>query len=87
MNQLYMSGWDYPTQYDPYPQSYDYNFQNNFNSLQSQWGFTSPESNFQLPYPQYSQSLFPGFSSYTLFPVPPIEEKSDLERSMKESLQ
>ena len=26
MNQPYMSGWDYSTEYDPYPQSYDHNF-------------------------------------------------------------
>ena len=49
MNQPYMSDWDYLTQYDPYPQSYNYNFQNNFHSSQSSWGFTYPESNFQ-PY-------------------------------------
>ena len=47
INQPYMPGWDYSNQYDPYPQPYDYNFQNNFNSSQSQWGFTSPESDFQ----------------------------------------
>ena len=46
MNQPYMPGWDYPNQYDPYPQPYDHNFQNNFNSSRSQWGFNSPESNF-----------------------------------------
>ena len=34
------------TQYDPYPQFYDKIFLNNFHSSQSQWGFTSPESNF-----------------------------------------
>jgi len=39
MNQPYMPGWDYPTQYDPYLQSYDYNIQNNFNSSQSCWHF------------------------------------------------
>ena len=26
MNQPYMPDWDYPTPYDLYPQSYDYNF-------------------------------------------------------------
>ena len=26
INQPYMSDWDYPTQYNLYPQSYDYNF-------------------------------------------------------------
>ena len=85
MNQPFMPSWDYPNQYDPYPQPYDHNFQNN--SSQSQWVFTSPESNFQLPCPQFSQSSFPDFGSYTPFPVPPTEEKFDLERSMEESLQ
>ena len=46
MNQPYKPDWDYSTQYDPYPQSYDHNFQNNFNSSQNQWGVTSPKSNF-----------------------------------------
>ena len=80
MNQSFMPSWDYPNQYDPYPQPYDHNFQNNFNSSQSLWGFNSPESNFQPPCPQFS---FPDFGSYTPFPVPPPEEKSDLERSME----
>ena len=70
--------WMYSTQYDPYPQSY--NRKNNFNSSRSQWGFTSPESNFQPPYPQFSQFLFPNFASYTPFLEPPIEEKFELER-------
>ena len=83
MNQPYMPSWDYPTQYDPSP-IYNQDFQNNFYSSQSQWGFNSPESIFQPPYPQFS---FPGFGSYTPFPVPQTEEKSDLERSMEESLQ
>ena len=26
MNQSYIPSWDYKTQYDPCPQSYDYNF-------------------------------------------------------------
>ena len=26
MNQQYMPSWDYPTQYDPFPQPYDHNF-------------------------------------------------------------
>ena len=43
MNQPNTLGWTYPNQYNPFPQSYDYNFQNNFNSSQSQWGFTSFE--------------------------------------------
>ena len=47
MNQPYMPNWYYPTQYDPYPQSYDYNFQTNFYFSQSSWEFTFPESNFQ----------------------------------------
>jgi len=78
------AGWDYPTQYDPYPQSYDHNFQYNFNSSQSQWGITSPESNFQPFCPQYS---FLDSASYPPFPVPPTEEKSNLERSMEAMLE
>ena len=86
MNQQYMPSWDYPTQYDPYLQSYNQDFQNNFYSSQSPWGFHSPESNFQPTCLQFSQSSFPDFGSYTPFPVPPPEEKSDLERSIEESL-
>ena len=84
INQPYMPGWDYPNQYDPYLKSYDHNFQNNFNSSQSSWGFTSPELNFQLPYPQF---LFPDLDLYPPFPVPPNEEKSNLERSMEAMLE
>ena len=79
MNQQYMLSWDYLIQYDPYLQSYDHNFQNIFNSSQSSCGFTSPESNFQLPCPQF---LFPDLDPYPPFHVPPTEEKSNLERSM-----
>ena len=83
MNQPYMLSWDYPTQYDPYPRSYDYKFQNNFSSSQSQWGFNSPESNFQPSCLQFSQYPFPNFASYTPFSGPLIEEKSKLEKSIK----
>ena len=74
MNEQYMPSWDYPTQYDPYPQSYDYNLQNNFNSSQSSWAFNSPESNFQPPCPQFSQYSFSNFASYTPFLDQPIEK-------------
>ena len=87
MNQSYMPSWDYPTQYDPYPQPYDHNFQNNFNSSQSSWGFTYLESNFQPSCPNFSQYSFPNFDSYTPFPVSPTEEKSNLERSMEDMLE
>ena len=87
MNQAYMPSWDYPIQYDPYLQSYNQDFQNNFNSSQSSWGFTYPESNFQPSCPQFPQYSFPNCDSYTPFPEPPIEEKSSLERSIEESLQ
>ena len=47
-----------------------------------------------LPRVKFSTALstiftksFPDFGSYTPFPVPPTEEKFDLERSMEESLQ
>jgi len=82
-----MPSWDYLTQYDPYPQSYDYNFQNDFHSSHSSWGFTSPESNFQPSCPQFSQYSFPDSASYPPFPVPPTEEKSNLERSMEAMLE
>ena len=42
MDLPYRPDWVYPTQYDPCPQSYDQNFQNNFYSSQSLWRFTSP---------------------------------------------
>ena len=86
MNQPSTPGWTYPNQYNPYPQSYDCNFQNNFNSSQSQWGFTSPELNFQPPYPPYPPSpqfTFPDFASYTPFLEPRCEEKSELEKSIE----
>ena len=93
MKQSNRLDWIYLTQYDQYPQSYDHNFQNNFNSSQSHWGFTSPESNFQLPCPpcppcpQFSQYSFSDFSSYTPFLEPPCEEKSELEKSIDANLQ
>ena len=87
MNQPFMPSWDYPNQYDPYPQPYDHNFQNNFYSSQSQWGFNSPESNFQPSCSQFSQNSFPDFGSYTPFPVLPTEEKFNLERSMEAILE
>jgi len=90
MNQPNTPGWTYPNQYNLYPQSYDHNFQNNFNSSQSQWGCTSLGSNFLPPCPQFSQfskSPFPNFASYTPFPGPPIEEKFELEKSIEANLQ
>ena len=90
MNQLNTPGWTYPNQYNPYPQSYDYTFQNNFYSSQSQWGFTSPESNFQPPSPQFSQISqysFPNLASYTPFSESHIEEKSELEKSIEANMQ
>jgi len=88
-NQFSVSDWSNPNQYNPCPQSYDHNFQNNSNSSQSQWGFTSPESNFQPtfppypPCPQFSQYSFPDFASYTHFLDQPIEEKSELDKSIE----
>ena len=85
-NQPSVPDWSYPNQYNLCPQSYNHNFQNNFNSSQSQWGITSPESNFQPtcplypPCPQYFQD------SYS---VPPVQNRkpSILEMSMHESKQ
>jgi len=48
------------------------------------------ESNFQPPYPhcpQFSQYSFPDFASYTPFLDQPIEEKSELEKSIEANLQ
>ena len=73
MNQQHTSDWIYPTQHNTYPQSYDKNFQNNFHSSQSRWGFTSLEPNFQSPYPQ----SFLKFALYTPFLEPPTEENSN----------
>ena len=84
MNQSYKPDWDYLTQYDPYPQSYDHNFQNNFNFSQSQWGFTSPELNFQSPCPS---SSFPYSTLHTPFPEPPIKEKSKIQKSIETMLE
>ena len=89
MTQPNIPGWTYPNQYNPYPHSYDYNFQNNFNSSQSQWGFTSRELNFQPPCPpcspcrQFTQYSFPDFASYTPFSGPPIEEKSGVRKEYR----
>ena len=43
MNQRNIPSWTYPNQYNLCPQSYDHNFQNNFNSSQSN-GDSSPPS-------------------------------------------
>ena len=85
-NQPSVQDWSYPNQYNPCPQSYDHNFQNNFNSSQSQWGFTSPESNFQStcpPYPPCPQYFQDSYS------VPQVQNRkpSILEISMRESKQ
>jgi len=85
-NQLSVPDWSYPNQYNPYLQSYNHSFHNNFNSSQSQWGFTSLESNFQPtcppspPSPQYFQD------SYS---VPTVQNRklSILEMSTRESKQ
>ena len=94
MHQPNTPGWPYPNQYNPYPHSYDYNFQNNFNSSQSHWGFKSPEPNFQPPCPpyppcpQYTQYSSPDFASYTPFYEPPIKEKSkSIEANLQEAEQ
>ena len=87
MNQPNTPGWTYPNQYNQCPQCYDQKFQNNSNSSQSQWGFTSPGSIFQPtcppypPCPQFSQYSFPDFASYT--PFLDHEEKSELEKGME----
>ena len=92
-HQPHTPGWPYPNQYDPYPPSNNYNFQNNFNSSPSNWGFTYPESNSQTPCPpyppspQYPQHPFPDFASHTPFSESPIEEKSELLRSLEANLQ
>ena len=41
-NQPSVPDWSYPNQYNPCPQSYNHNFQNNFNSSQRQWGSPPP---------------------------------------------
>ena len=90
MHQPNTPGWPYPNQYNPYPHSYDYNFQNNFNSSQSHWGFTYPESNSQIPCPPYSpcpQYSFPDFTSYTPFSGPPIKEKSEFQKRIEANIQ
>ena len=76
MNQLNRPEWIFLTQYNPYTYSSKQNFQNNFYSSQSQWGFTSPELNFHSPYPQ----SYPDFAYYIPFSEPSIEEKSELEK-------
>ena len=86
MNQPYMPDWVYPNQYDPYPQSNNYNFHNDFNSSPSQWGFTYPEHNFQQLYPPSSPS--PQYFQDT-YSIPPDQNRlpSILEMSMRESKQ
>ena len=85
-NQHSAPDWFFPNQYNPCPQSYDHNFQNNFNSSQSQWGFTSPEFNFQPtcpPYPPCPQYFQDSYS------VPPVQNRkpSILKLSIRESKQ
>ena len=84
MHQPNTPGWPYPNQYDPYPPSNNYNFHNNFNSSQSHWGFTYPESNFQPPCPPYPPSPQHFQDTYS---VPPVQNEtpSILEMSMRES--
>ena len=65
-NQPSVSDWFYPNQYNPCPQSYDHNFQINFNSSQSQRGFTSSELNFQPHCPQFPQYITDS-ASFLLF--------------------
>ena len=76
--------WSYPNQYDPYPPSNNYNFHNDFNSSPSQWGFTSPEHNFQPPCPSSPPSPQYFQESYS---VPPVQNRkpSIREMSMRES--
>ena len=53
-------------------------------------GIHLPELNFQPPCPpcpQFTQYSFPDFASYTPFSGPPIEEKSELEKSIEANLQ
>ena len=90
MHQPHTLGWPYPNHYDPYTPSNDYNVQNNFNSSPSHWGFQYPKSNSQIPCPPYSscpQYSFPESTSYTPFSEPPMEEKSELLRSIEANLQ
>ena len=83
MNQPNTPGWTYPNQYNPYLQSFDYNFQNNFNYSQSQQEFTYPELNFQPPCPQFSQYSFLDFASYTLFLEPQLKKNLSQKRVQK----
>ena len=50
-------------------------------------GIHLPESNFQPHFSQFSQYSFPGSASHPPFPEPPIEEKSELEKSMEVMLE
>ena len=70
----------------PQFQYYEQDWNNHYYSLQSQWGFTSLESNFQPtcpPYPPCPQYFQDSYS------VPPVQNKkpSILEMSMCESKQ
>ena len=69
---------------DPYPQSYDQDFQKKIYSSQSQWGFTAPELNYQSPCPS---SFFSHFASHTPFLELPLEEKTELQKSMEDMLE
>ena len=79
MNQLYMPGWDYPTEHDSYPQSYDHNF--SIISTLHRVNRDSPSpSQTSTTFPQFS---FPDLDPYSPFPVSLTEEKFNLERTMK----
>ena len=82
MDQLYMSDWVYPTQYDPYPQSYDQNFQNYFHSSKSTWGFISPEIIKHLICKIYSPTLI----HILLFLFHQLK-KSDLKKNIEAMLE
>jgi len=84
MDLPYRPNWVYLTQYDPSPQSYDQDFQNNFYSSQSSWGFTISELDYQSPCPS---SSFLHFASHTHFSKPPIEEKLELQKSLEAMLE
>jgi len=86
MNQPYMSGWNYPTQYDSYPQSYDYNFKI-ISTLHRVHGDSTPPSlifNHLLYNFHIIHSLV--LLHILLFLFHQLRKKSNLERSMEAML-